>query len=413
MAVTPPDPYRSARDLPSVAEMLEQIDSFKLLTAIVVPDQRAAVVELETKLIALVENIDEFYTLLGDRNWIYHETLNTEVVGAFLHKPAEDAEQDLIAYYRVPDTLDLVIRHLWRFPQMRSRRNLILRAREDYDAGRFDSATMLLLAVMDGFVNDVETEQRRGLHARSDDEMAAWDSVVGHHQGLGQAHRSFTKTFRKTSEDEVFELYRNGIVHGMLPNFNNVIVATKAWNRLAAVSDWAKSREKQAEPKEPEPTFAESLGKLAESERSRAATEAWTPSALVAGDDGFAANPVHDRVAVFLGAWKSKNYGQMASVLAKLTREESHPKNAGRMRDEYSLCELTDFEITKLDFQAPVICVVEADLVVDGDRKRAELRWIREADDGESAVEGVTDGEWRVMSWGPWAMFKAEAADSA
>lgn len=53
----------------------------------------------------------------------------------------------------------------------------------------------------------------------------------------------------------------------MLPSFNNVVVATKAWNRLLAVADWAQSREKQAEPKEPEPTMGEVLEQMAETER--------------------------------------------------------------------------------------------------------------------------------------------------
>jgi hypothetical protein len=52
------------------------------------------------------------------------------------------------------------------------------------------------------------------------------------------------KRFSKTSNEEVFELYRNGIVHGVLLNFNNAVVASKAWNRLFAVADWATSREK-------------------------------------------------------------------------------------------------------------------------------------------------------------------------
>lgn len=318
MTAIPPDPYRSARDLPSVVEMLEQLRSFKLLTRVVARDQRTAVEELETKLNALVGNIDGFYALLGARNWIYHEDLNTEIVAALLNKSVEGAEQELIAYYREPSTLDFMIRHLWRFPQMQARRNLIRRAREDYDAGHFDSATILLLAVMDGFVSDVETEQRRGLHARSADEMAAWDSVVGHHQGLSQAHSSFTKTFRKTSEDEVFELYRNGIVHGVLPNFNNVVVATKAWNRLFAVADWAKSREKQAAPNEPERSWGEVLEQITETGRVRKAVNAWQPQTLTASDR-LEGEAVFSRATEFLDGWKSKNYGRMASLLAKLT----------------------------------------------------------------------------------------------
>jgi hypothetical protein len=31
----------------------------------------------------------------------------------------------------------------------------------------------------------------------------------------------------------VFELHRHGIVHGTLVNYNNPVVATRAWNVLA------------------------------------------------------------------------------------------------------------------------------------------------------------------------------------
>jgi hypothetical protein len=144
-----------------------------------------------------------------------------------------------------------------------------------------------LIPVMDGFVNDVETDPRRGLHTREDDEMAAWNSVVGHHQGLTLAHRTFTKTFKKTSDEEVHELYRNGIVHGMLTNFNNVVVATKTWNRLFAVADWALSREKQAIPPEPKPSLRALFGQIAENQRTQRALDAWQPRTLTPDDPGF------------------------------------------------------------------------------------------------------------------------------
>jgi hypothetical protein len=78
-------------------------------------------------------------------------------------------------------------------------------------------------------VNDVETADRRGLHAREAGEMVAWDSLVGHHMGLAHAHQTFTKTFRRISTEEVRELYRNGIVHGTLVNYDNDFVSAKAW----------------------------------------------------------------------------------------------------------------------------------------------------------------------------------------
>lgn len=409
---TPPDPYKSARDLPSVTEMTEQMRGFKLLT-IFNRDKRNELRKIESQLNDLVQTVDGFYDRLGERHWIFHDWLNTETVKRLIPMETEDAEQALIEIYRDPETLPRLIRGLRRFPAMRPRLPMVERAREDYEAERFDSVVLKLLAVMDGFVNDFETEQRRGLHARSDDEMAAWDSVVGHHMGLTHAHQTFTQTFRKTSEDEVYELYRNGIVHGMLPNFNNVIVATKAWNRLFAVADWAKSREKQAEPKEAEPSWRELIERVAETERVKKALDAWEPRVLNIGDAGFEEEEMFSRATDFLDGWRSKNYGKMAGLLAKLTRNGSLGKDAGQMRDLFSMTELEDFKIVRLDFEAPVICEVDAELRVDGETKLGRMRWIREQENGESAVPGTQEGNWLVVTWGPEAMFNNAESDRA
>lgn len=413
-APSPPDPYKSARDLPSVAEMLKQIQGFKALTRFVARDQRDSVVVIEQQLDDLVETVDGFYDLLGSRHWIFHDSLNTEAAKSLLAKPADEAEQGLIEQYRETRTLDWMIGRLWRFPEMQTRRRMIERAREDYRAERYDSAVQSLLSVMDGFVNDIETDPRRGLHARSDDEMAAWDSVVGHHQGLAQAHRTFTKTFKKTSDEEIHELYRNGIVHGMLTNFNNVVVATKAWNRLFAVADWALSREKQAVPPEPEPSLRELFGQVAENQRTKKALDAWQARTLTPDDPDFEQEPIFTLAAEVLEAWKAKNYGRMAAQLASLTREDTPGKSAGRLRDEFALSELEDFRITRLDFQAPVICEIDAELTIDGETKIGRTRWIRETDDGETAIPGHEEGEWRFMTWGPFAMLnRANEAEAA
>ena len=69
--------------------------------------------------------------------------------------------------------------------------------------------------------------------------MTARDSVVGHHLGLTHSMKTFRTTIKKRVDDEVFEVYRHGIVHGAVVNFDNVVVATKAWNMLFAVADWA------------------------------------------------------------------------------------------------------------------------------------------------------------------------------
>jgi len=406
-----PDPYRSARDLPTVAEMLQQLSGFKALTLVVARDQRAPLKTIERELNELVETVDGFYDLLGPRHWIFHDNLDAKFVKGLLAKPADEAERVLIEHYQDLDELGSLIGRLHHFPEMQARMRLIERAREDYEAGRYDSTVLLLISVMDGFVNDVDKDPRRGLHARNDDEMSAWDSVVGHHLGLSRAHRTFTKRFSKTSDEEVLELYRNGIVHGMLTNFNNPVVATKAWNRLFAVADWALSRERQAIPPEPQPSFGEVIGQLADTRRAKKALDAWSAKTLTPDDPDFEDEPVYRLAAKVLDAWESKNYGRMAAQLASLTREETVSQSAGRVRDEYEPVELGDFRIVQLDFQAPVICEVDAELTIDGKSKLARMRWIREDDDGKPAIPGHEDGEWRFMSWGPFAMFnRAEEA---
>jgi hypothetical protein len=385
--------------------MLKQLGGMKTLTRFVARDQRSQLKAIERELNELVETVDRFYDLLGARHWIFHDSLNTDVVKRLLARPTDKAEQALIANYRDPDVLGFLIGRLRYFPEMRTRMRLVERAREDYEAGRFDSTTLLLLTVMDGFVNDIETDPRRGLHARSDDEMAAWDSVVGHHRGLTQAHRTFVRTFKKTSGEEIHELYRHGIVHGMLTNFNNVVVATKAWNRLFAVADWALSREKQAIPPEPEPSLRELIGQITENERTKKALDAWQARTLTPDDPDFENQPIYSLATTVLEAWKAKNYGRMAQQLASLTREDTLKQSAGRVRDEYTLSELEDFRVVRLDFQAPVICEIDAELTVDGETKLGRMRWIREHDNGEPAMPNHEDGGWRFMSWGPFALF--------
>ncbi len=401
----PPDPYQSARDLPTVVELLKQLKGFKTLTRFIARDQRASILAIERQLEDLVKTVDEFYELLGSRHWIFHDNLNSEVVKGLLTMPAEKAEQELIAQYRNSETLGFMIQRLWRFPEMQARRRVIERALEDYEAERFDSTVLLLLTVMDGFVNDVETNPRRGLHTRSDDEMSAWDSVVGHHLGLSRAHRTFTKTISKTSDEEVHDLYRNGIMHGMLTNFNNVVVATKAWNRLFAVADWALSREKQAIEPDPTPSWRELIGQIAQNQRTKKAIAAWQARTLIHSDPDFECEPVRHLATAVLEAWKANNYGQIATHLASLTRKDTQNQSAGGVRNEYAPFKLQEFHIVRLNFVAPAICEIDADLTLDAETKSGRMRWVRETDNGEPAVLGDKDGEWRLLSTGPLVMF--------
>ena len=69
------EPYGSAADIPSIADMLQKIEGGKLLTRFIARDQRAKLVELERQVRQHVTVIDRFYAVLGPRNWIVHDEL--------------------------------------------------------------------------------------------------------------------------------------------------------------------------------------------------------------------------------------------------------------------------------------------------------------------------------------------------
>lgn len=404
----PEDPYASALDLPSTVEMLAQIRGMKSLTRFVGRSHRGAVLELEEQVRDLATTIDRFYELLGPRHWIFHESLNVRAVKSILGLSPDDAERRFIALYEDHDALRSMVGRLNRFPTLRSRMNLIEKARLDYEAGRFYATTLVLLTVMDGFVNDLEPARRRGLHTRQPDDMTAWDSVVGHHMGLARAQSTFTKSTSKTSDEPVTELYRNGLIHGTLINYDNPVVATKAWNRLFAVGDWAASREKrEVEPESPA-NWGEVLSKIAANERTKRALEAWRPSRLSADDPGFDEAEACARAKTYLEAWARANYGAMASFLSPTLRTGGQGKAAGMIREECSTHVLRDFKMLTADFEAPVVCEIDVELTFEDQPRPARMRWIRETADGQPAVPEV-EGEWFLYVWGPWSMLDRAA----
>ncbi len=90
MSSPPPgdQPYRSARDLPSVAEMLRLIEGGKLLTRVIARRVRPDLVQLEGQVKELADLVDRFYEVLGDRHWIFHEHLNADGIRQVVKLPA-------------------------------------------------------------------------------------------------------------------------------------------------------------------------------------------------------------------------------------------------------------------------------------------------------------------------------------
>lgn len=406
-----PSPYGSARDLPTYRDLAKQIQGGKLLTRFIGRQQRADFVRLEQDLNRLVNVVDRFYERLGPRNWIFHDSLDVSAIEALLDRTStpEEAERDLIGLYRNPDSTAFRIGRLRNVNGLRERFHQIDRAREHYDAGQFDSAVLQLLAVMDGFVNDFEPERRQNLTSRSDDPdaMTAWDSVVGHHLGLTNALRTFRTSIKKRMDQEVFELYRNGIVHGTVTAFDNVVVATKAWNMLFAVVDWASATTKAKTPPKPEPSLRESLRKLVETTRTKANLEAWRPTTLATGEAGFEVHEMSVRTHAFLRAWQERNFGVLATFPSRQFSEsgKSVPQIAGRLRERFDNFNLSSFQVAELENSVPAIWVTRGEAMVNDRLGRFECRWTIEEADG-SLGWGSDTAEWRLVFCDPDAIWK-------
>jgi hypothetical protein len=357
--------------------------------------------ELETQLRSMCDTVDRFYDTLGPRNWIFHEYLPVDDIKGWLDDGTTEAvEEKLITYYQNRDTLERNVQLACRsLPAMHRRLPLIQLAMDDYFAERHYSTVHLLLSVMDGFVNEFETV-RRGLHAREIEELDASNTVVAHHMGLAKAHTTFRRAKSKTTDEPVFELYRNGIVHGSILNYNNEIVASKAWNRLFAVADWAMAREKEKIPAKAKPTWRELFTGLVDLDRHRKALDAWQPQALHTGDEDLENHPAYLACHDFLILWRRKNYKGMSELISH-TAHKTYPKQMiVKVRQRYERRTLGEFEIVEVHNSAPAVCEVTVNVTVEGAKRVARMRWLHEDEDGHT-VSASLPADWRLSVWWP------------
>lgn len=407
-------PYGSAADLPRYKELKLQLKIARPLSLFMPKDVRQQIRDLPAQLERLVRVVDDFYALLGPAHWVFHDDLNVDDMLAIEREHAEDpvgAQTALIGWYQADDHLDFMIRRLNWNPAWRVRMKLIQSALEDYRAGRYYAVVQVLLSVMDGFVNDMDPARRKGLHAYEPEDIDPWDSVVGHHMGLAATQSTFRKTFKAHNDDPVHELYRNGIVHGMLTNYDNVVVATKAWNRLFAVSDWAQSLLDLAQEatKPPPPTIRESLRSLAASQERHQLLVAFVPAHLSAGDPRLAQHGAHAATVEFLKTWTLCQWGPMASLMVRQLGKAVTP---AQVKADYSGEKLDDYRIDEVVEQSAAISHVHVTLTINGETFHPALRWIFQDQQGNTKIPGHEQGSWKLLWWGS-AHMKRDAPTDA
>lgn len=401
---THPTPYGTARDLPSYREMETMVKGLKVLGWLLPKDKRRELREAQAEMEALFDSIEDFCRVLGPRHWIYHGGLPASEVTEMLADDPEPevAEQRLIAIQQ-----ERLEGPNWsiglRVDGLNQRWNQLQRARQHYLDGHFDSCALVLVTVMDGFVNDFQPDRRRGLAARDEEnEMFAWDSITGHHMGLTNVMPVFLKTFRKRHDDEVFDVHRHGMVHGNLTNYDNPFVAMKAWNMLFAVVDWAKATTEVAKPKKPQPTLGDAVAGLRQrGERKRLERE-FEPSVLTVDAPEFDQHEVVVRARTFLEAWQKGQWGRLHDLLPPTIVKNRRPgETAEMLKHRLERLPMHEFQLTSVDFSSIAAADVHGTAAVGETSGAVKMRWCQFGEDGTIDLMATDDSVWRLAVWAP------------
>ncbi|OLT36024.1 hypothetical protein BJF84_12560 [Rhodococcus sp. CUA-806] len=404
--------YGSANDLPTMIQLRQDLANLRTFSLLLRQD-RKPLKELERQLDALTTTVDRFYKLTGPRHWIFTDYLPLSSVEELVSAghDAIEAEARLVEIIAERITSPYWHLGLTRHEDMRARTSHLERARQHYIDQQWDSCALMLVTVMDGFVNDVEKAHRRGLHAREPDEMVVWDSMSGHHLGLTAVMRVFLKSFRRRHDEEVFELHRHGIVHGNITNYNNRVVATKAWNMLAALADWASGLEKKAAEPEVSPTLRGTLSMLMRQAKTRQYREQFTRSITRSTDSRFVDLPVAKTAKAFLDAWSRQQWAVVAEALpisGKVRVDSS--KRAVEAKRLFAQFVLDSPDIEQVEFDQPSAAAIAGSVgITDNTGKRShyrlEIRWIHEHADGLLAIPSDTDSRWVLAVVAPNSYF--------
>ncbi len=431
---TPPPQPPLIRDIPSIRKNLETARAFKQMKALM-PLLRPFLTLLGVKVDRLDEALlnvdklakateelaaipDRFNNLFSARGWIIYDQMNIEVAKAAIALAEagdpDGAEQALVAYY-TPDTVKWLLRTMNGIQAFQTRMRLAELALIDYQEGRYHASIPVVLALMDGLVNDLH-RPRQGFFASGVD-LEAWDSIAAHSKGLQALSGLLGRGRDKTREEPITIPYRNGILHGMDLCYDNQMVTAKTWAALFAVCDWAAKAERgqlTSPPETPEKSWRMILQQIREIEADKKLFASWQPRGLRIGvevpatgnPEDFGDGTPERRLVEYLTWWKRRNYGYMALCLPKIALYPANEAPA-RIREHVASKRLKSFELISITDENPAITVIEVRVVYEEAGRDAEkiaaVRMMNEDAKGDPAASGKPGCRWVVLFWTfPW-----------
>lgn len=359
---------------------------------------------------------DKFNDIFAPFGWIMYEMMNLDVAERAIslaeNESIDVAEHELANYY-TPEQVKWRLLTMYGVMVFHSRMELANKALIDYQEGRYHACVPVVLALLDGMVNEIHGKQkglRRGFSSEQAD-LEAWDSIAGHSKGLNELKKIFNTGRYSTVTDPITIPYRNGIMHGMDLGYDNNVVAAKTWAALFAAREWALKAEQgllEEQPEEPRKSWKEVFHVIDELNKVKKYQDEWVPrewtpqeETMILDSNIFNKQTPEHNLAEFLLLWKQKNFGKMGNHLSRYMNGHEAKAFPAQIRGIYSTLQFTSFRVERIVETAPSITLVCGVVGYIGGGssvvKSITVRIIAETPEGEMALR-ITDGTiWRVM----------------
>lgn len=423
------------RDIPKFKEMRQTMQMFKVVKAIFpfanpflrlfgietkeIKEALEQIPELQKDMEEITETPDKFNDIFISRGFIVFNNLSSVVVEEALNlsETSVDEAEELLVNHFTPEMVETYLYMMHGVKAFRPRMELAEKALIDYKEERYHACIPVILALMDGLVNELNRQQNRSFFSE-DSDLKAWDCITAHEKGLNALKAVLHSGRYKTTIEEISIPYRNGILHGMDLGYANKTVAAKTWAALFAVRDWAiKAEAKQIEepPPKPQTTWTELFQQInGHNEWKKSFEESfnnWKPRQLVIGqdvpingkDEDYAIGTPERKLVEFLNFWQKKNYGKMANCIS-LDFYSFERKMAGKTRECYESSLLNDFKILEIadSFSHITDIKVWLEVTKNGNIKNKEVTFqvkVNETPDKVFLIRNMPNATWGIMNW--------------
>jgi hypothetical protein len=372
--------------------------------------------EMELQLANIARIPDKFNDTFARYGWIMYEMMDLDLADKTISLAEKEgidaAEQELVNHY-TPERVKWKLLTMHGVRAFHARMELANKALTDYEEERYHACVPVVLALLDGMVNEIHGKHkglRRGFSSEEAD-LEAWDSIAAHSKGLNELKRIFNTGRYSTVTDDITIPYRNGILHGMDLGYDNKTVAAKSWAALFATREWAMKAEQgllEEQPEKPQKSWKELFRNIDELNQVKKYQKEWIPrecspeeNLIISEGNEFAPGTPEHTLAEFLLLWKKRNYGKMGEHLSRFINGNEIKSFPAQIRSIYSNKLFSVLTIDRIVETTPSITLINGVLnYVENNTTESEsitVRIIAETPAGDMALRITNETGWRIM----------------